>query len=110
MLPITRPGKLFQRYSGIRGILLEPHGAIAWRGMNEYLRQNEIPENNDKLFISLETAHPAKFPEELRRILNTEPSLPESLKGIEAKSENYKTWIIIMICSGSLSSIIFKYV
>jgi threonine synthase len=72
-------------------ILLEPHGAIAWRGMNEYLRLNGITADDDRLLIALETAHPAKFPEELRRIINTEPTLPESLKGIEAKTENYQT-------------------
>jgi threonine synthase len=41
------------------------------------------------LIISLETAHPAKFPEELRKILNIEPSLPASLVGLEQKTENY---------------------
>jgi len=72
-------------------ILLEPHGAIAWRGLTEYLKYNKIPEDDKRLFFSLETAHPAKFPEELRRIINIEPTLPESLKGIEAKTENYKS-------------------
>jgi threonine synthase len=75
---------------GKYGILLEPHGAIAWRGMTEYLRQNE-GHDNDKLFVSLETAHPAKFPEELRQIIRTEPPLPDSLAGMDSKSENYIT-------------------
>jgi threonine synthase len=70
-------------------ILLEPHGAIAWRGMTEYLKSVNINESAQKLFISLETAHPAKFPEELRRVLNTDPPLPGSLEGLEAKTENF---------------------
>ncbi len=69
------------------GILLEPHGAIAWRGLSEYLR---FTGNREAvLSVALETAHPAKFPEELVRIIKTEPPLPESLAGLEAKSENY---------------------
>ena len=39
----------------------------------------------------LETAHPAKFPEELRKIIKTDPPLPDSLAGIEEKPENYIT-------------------
>lgn len=78
--------EVFNKY----GILLEPHGAIAWRGIAEYLRQNDRHSEN-KLFISLETAHPAKFPEELRQIIKSEPPLPESLSGIDSKVENYIT-------------------
>ena len=70
-------------------ILLEPHGAIAWRGMTEYLIHNNDREDSKKLCISLETAHPAKFPEELRRIIRIEPPLPDSLAGIDSKTENY---------------------
>lgn len=73
------------------GILLEPHGAIAWRGITEYLRQNEGCNHENKLFISLETAHPAKFPEELRQLVKNEPPLPDSLAGIETRGENYIT-------------------
>ena len=32
---------------------------------------------------------PAKFPDELRRIINTDPPLPPALFGLEEKSENY---------------------
>ena len=50
-----------------------------------------IPESDNSLFISLETAHPAKFPEELRKIIKIEPSLPESLAGLKSKTEKYIT-------------------
>ena len=74
----------FSRY----GVMLEPHGAIAWHGLNEYLSQTELKDANKRLYISLETAHPAKFPEELRRIIKIEPPLPDSLAGIGEKPEN----------------------
>ena len=73
------------------GILLEPHGAVAWHGLNEYLRLNKTYDPDKRLSISLETAHPAKFPEELRQIIKIEPPLPDSLTGIHEKTENYIT-------------------
>lgn len=68
-------------------VLLEPHGAVGWKGLTEYLKQNEA--DADKLCISLETAHPAKFPEQIVDILGLDPELPESLKGLENKKEDY---------------------
>jgi threonine synthase len=41
-----------------------------------------------RLCISLETAHPAKFPEEIRAILGFDPTLPPSLQGLEEKAES----------------------
>lgn len=55
-------------------LLLEPHGAVGWYGLMQYLRKNPI--DKGKLCISLETAHPAKFPEKIREILNQDPQLP----------------------------------
>lgn len=66
-------------------VLLEPHGAVAWKGVEEYLNENE--ENKNQLIVSLETAHPAKFPDEIQKILNIDPELPESLKNLENKPE-----------------------
>jgi threonine synthase len=73
------------------GIILEPHGAIAWRGIEEYLRINKTINSENQLCISLETAHPAKFPEELRQIINEDPALPVSLMGLAEKTEDYIT-------------------
>jgi threonine synthase len=70
------------------GILLEPHGAVAWRGMTEYLR-NASDANSKQLCLSLETAHPAKFPEELKGILDLDPPLPPSLEGVAKKNESF---------------------
>ena len=63
------------------GILLEPHGAVGWRGLEVYLeRYGDFP-----LCISIETAHPAKFPDEIEGLLGISPELPESMKGIDQK-------------------------
>jgi len=70
------------------GILLEPHGAVAWHGLEEYLR-HVADRSSRQLCLSLETAHPAKFPEELTGILDLKPPLPPSLTGIADKKESY---------------------
>jgi threonine synthase len=71
------------------GILMEPHGAVAWSGLQEYLKlQNS---HSESLAISLETAHPAKFPDEIQQLTNTDPVLPPSLEGLDDKNENYLT-------------------
>ncbi len=75
----------FKKYN----ILLEPHGAIAWYGMKEYYLVNKGNISEKQLCISIETAHPAKFSEEVQLILNQSPSLPLSLIGIEEKSESF---------------------
>jgi threonine synthase len=69
--------------------LLEPHGAIAWHGIKEYLKFNRNISSGNQLCISLETAHPAKFPDELSKILHIHPPLPNSLAGISDKTECY---------------------
>jgi threonine synthase len=71
------------------GILLEPHGAVAWRGLNEYLGRQGNSHPAGTLSIALETAHPAKFPAELRSIIKKDPELPAPLEGLTGKTENY---------------------
>ncbi len=69
-------------------VLLEPHGAVGWKGLTDYIESNtEI--SIDQLCISLETAHPAKFPEEITKLLGIDPELPPSLQGIEEKEEQF---------------------
>jgi threonine synthase len=71
------------------GTIIEPHGAAGWAGLSDYLQQNEGDESDDQLCISLETAHPAKFPEEIRKVLNLDPPLPQSLAGLDDKEETF---------------------
>jgi threonine synthase len=70
-----------------RGTLLEPHGAAGWAGLQHFLASPSAP--TDTLAVSIETAHPAKFPEEIRALLGFDPELPPSLAGLEAKPETY---------------------
>jgi len=70
------------------GIILEPHGAVAWKG-TEFYREEEGYARQDDIFISLETAHPAKFSDEINRLLGFSPQLPPSLKGINDLTEEY---------------------
>ncbi|MEI7591369.1 MAG: threonine synthase, partial [Deltaproteobacteria bacterium] len=70
--------RIYTRY----GVVLEPHGAVAWQGLETYLEQNgDFP-----LCVSLETAHPAKFPEEVERLLGIKLKLPISMKGLEDRT------------------------
>ena len=66
--------------------LLEPHGAVGWAGLNRYLETH--PEDAECVCVSLETAHPAKFPEKIRELLSLDPALPPSLQGLDDKAES----------------------
>ncbi len=68
-------------------LVLEPHGSVAWAGLHEYLKSHG--DDKEQLYVSLETAHPAKFPEQIIKLLGFEPELPPSLEGIEHKEEQY---------------------
>ncbi len=70
------------------GTILEPHGAAGWAGLSHFLAAH--PEQAGATAISLETAHPAKFPEEIRALIEVEPAVPKSLKGLEGRQEHYR--------------------
>jgi threonine synthase len=62
-------------------IVLEQHGAVGWAGLEAYL--DTVPDK--KLAICLETAHPAKFPEEIQKLLGLTLPLPEGMKDIDLR-------------------------
>lgn len=68
-------------------LLLEPHGAVAWKGLLVFL-EKEGADANEKL-VSLETAHTSKFPEEIEALLNMKPSLHPALMEVADKKEEY---------------------
>ncbi|MCD4730129.1 MAG: threonine synthase [Bacteroidales bacterium] len=72
-------------------LLLEPHGAVGWCGLERYIEAEGPKLDRDHLCVSLETAHPAKFPEQIREILQFDPELPKSLEGLEELQEEYDT-------------------
>jgi threonine synthase len=78
--------EVFNKYN----VLLEPHGAVAWKGIQEYMGTN-TDINGDQLMISLETAHPAKFSGEIENVLNLVPELPESMSKLKDLDEKYDT-------------------
>jgi threonine synthase len=77
-------------------VILEPHGAVGWKGLEVYLeRFGDFP-----LCVSLETAHPAKFPDEIEGLLNITPELPPSMRDLDQRtgephflSKDYKTFV-----------------
>jgi threonine synthase len=71
------------------GVLLEPHGAVGWAGLTAFLADQ--PEMAERVAVSVETAHPAKFPEEIRAILGIDPAVPPSLAGLEDLPEHSET-------------------
>ncbi|HQP23793.1 MAG TPA: threonine synthase [Smithellaceae bacterium] len=65
---------VYERYH----VILEPHGAVGWAGLETYQQKT----GDSRLAICLETAHPAKFPDEIKELLGIEPEPPESMKDL----------------------------
>jgi len=68
---------VYEKYN----VVLEPHGAVGWAGLESYYQGN----GDYPLCISLETAHPSKFPEEIKSLLGFDPELPESMKDVDGR-------------------------
>ena len=62
------------------GVILEPHGAVAWAALKRFLDDRE----DEPLAVATETAHPAKFPEVLHEF-GVSPELPPSLQGLDER-------------------------
>jgi threonine synthase len=77
--------EVYQKYK----VLLEPHGAVSWAGLAEDFKANIDDASPEQISVCIETAHPAKFPEEIKEVLNIDPLLPAALKGLEDKKEQY---------------------
>jgi len=69
-------------------VLLEPHGAAGWAGLQYFLAGS--PAHANTTAIALETAHPAKFPEEIRALLGVDPAVPKSLEGLDGMKEHHR--------------------
>ena len=57
-------------------LLLEPHGAVAWQG---FLDWNAVEPLGDAPAVIIETANPAKFPEEVEKVVGWPPDVPENM-------------------------------
>jgi threonine synthase len=67
-------------------LILEPHGAVGWAALRQYERLE-----GESFAVSLETADPAKFPDEIRSVLGFEPEIPDSLMGLAEKTEQLES-------------------
>jgi len=65
-------------------VLLEPHGAVGWRGLEHYLEACCGPIAEP--CVCLETAHPAKFPDEIIALLGITPEVPQSMRDLEKRT------------------------
>ncbi len=67
-------------------VLLEPHGAVGWAGLMKYLKEC----GDWSPCVSLETADPAKFPDEIVRLTGINPPLPEVMARLDEQKENFQ--------------------
>lgn len=82
------------------GYILDPHGAVGYYALEEYLKQKK---NGDKGFI-LETAHPVKFPDVVEEIIGKKIPVPASAQHllglkkesvvIDASFNQLKDWLM----------------
>ena len=67
-------------------LLLEPHGAVAWRGFLDWQEHEPL----DGLpAVILETANPAKFPEEIERMMGWSPDIPPVMEAVLKLQEDF---------------------
>ena len=86
--------EVFQKYDYI----LDPHGAVGYLALKEYQKKNDV------VGVVLETAHPAKFLDDVESILNKKIDIPERLTSLADKKkesilmgidfESFKTWLL----------------
>jgi threonine synthase len=67
-------------------LLLEPHGAVAWRGFQDWLETEPL---NGLPAAILETANPAKFPEEIEKLMGWSPDVPPAMTAMIQLPEDF---------------------
>jgi threonine synthase len=82
-------------------LLLEAHGAVAWRGFLDWQEHEPL---NGLPAVILETANPAKFPEEIEKTIGFAPDvppvmtaaiqLPEEFDRMGADYENFRSYLL----------------
>ncbi|UXX79227.1 threonine synthase [Reichenbachiella carrageenanivorans] len=84
---------------GDTGYLLDPHGAVGYLGLKEYMK------DHDGIGVFLETAHPAKFLDVVEPIIDEKVEIPQRLQDY---IEREKVAIEINADLGQLESILEK--
>jgi len=67
-------------------LLLEPHGAVAWRGFEDWIEREPL---NGLPAVVLETANPAKFPEEIEKNMGWSPDVPPAMAAAIRQPEEF---------------------
>lgn len=75
---------IVREFYEVHNICIEPHGAVGIKGLMDYRAST----NDNTLAVTLETAHPAKFPAEVKSAIGIDPEPPQSLKEVESKEEH----------------------
>ncbi len=75
-------------------LLLEPHGSVAWQGFQDWLAAENLgadgaSSHHDFPAVIVETANPAKFPDEVQKVVGWAPDVPESMLAALRLPEDY---------------------
>jgi len=57
-------------------LLLEPHGSVAWQGFCDW---NAVEPLGNSPAVIIETANPAKFPDEIEKVVGWPPDVPTNM-------------------------------
>ena len=75
--------KALKEIYDLKNYIADPHGAIGYLGLKEYLNQQK----EDLYGVFLETAHPVKFLDSVNKTLKLEVEIPERLKDTLTKEK-----------------------
>ncbi|HXA45898.1 MAG TPA: threonine synthase [Candidatus Angelobacter sp.] len=67
-------------------ILLEPHGVVAWQGFLDWIDTEPL---GDTPAVIVETANPAKFPDEVEKVVGWPPDVPAHMEAAIKLPEEY---------------------
>jgi threonine synthase len=67
-------------------ILLEPHGVVAWQGFLDWIATEPLGHTPA---VILETANPAKFPDEVEKVVGWPPDVPAHMEAAIKLPEEY---------------------
>ena len=75
--------KALKEIYDLKNYIADPHGAVGYLGLKEYLNQHK----EDLYGVFLETAHPVKFLDSVNKTLKLEVEIPERLKDTLTKEK-----------------------
>jgi len=75
--------KALKEIYDLKNYIADPHGAVGYLGLKEYLNQQK----EDLYGVFLETAHPVKFLHSVNKTLKLEVEIPERLKDTLSKEK-----------------------